>query len=258
MQTEAKYIVLDIEGTICPISFVKDELFPFFLKQLPNYLDKYSFPLEDSNESMDDIEKILIQFPKEANQSKDLMIEYINDLVNRDIKDPVLKQLQGFIWENGYTTGSIMAPLFEDAIEAIKYWSALCEGVYIYSSGSVKAQKLLLGNVKIVNESNNSIECAQMNGLITDYFDTVNIGKKTEKESYEKILKKIGIDETDEEAKKEVLFLSDNPLEVKAAIASGMSSYIVEKPGNYPLSDEERSKYRVVTDLHTLFSYDDK
>lgn len=54
------------------------------------------------------------------------------------------------------------------------------------------------------------------------------------------------------------LFLSDNPLEVKAAIASGMSSYIVEKPGNYPLSDEERSKYRVVTDLHTLFSYDDE
>ncbi|GMM45218.1 hypothetical protein DAPK24_017930 [Pichia kluyveri] len=101
MQTEAKYIVLDIEGTICPISFVKDELFPFFLKQLPNYLDKYSFPLKDSNESMDDIEKILIQFPNEANQSKDLLIEYINDLVNRDIKDPVLKQLQGFIWENG-------------------------------------------------------------------------------------------------------------------------------------------------------------
>jgi enolase-phosphatase E1 len=245
-------IVLDIEGTICPISFVKDELFPYFLTQLPDYLSRYTFPLDPNNDNNDEIENILTQFDESLYQSKDLLLKHLQQLVADDIKDSTLKQLQGFIWENGYTTGSIMAPLYKDAIESIKLWSALCDGVYIYSSGSVKAQKLLLGNVKIENE-NKSIECADMTGLIDDYFDTVNIGKKTETSSYTKILAKIGIAENDKEAAKECLFLSDNPLEVEAALASGMSSYIVVKPGNYPLSEREKSTYEQIDDLRKLF-----
>lgn len=245
-------VVLDIEGTICPISFVKDQLFPYFLKELPIYLSKYQFPLDPLSGSNDEIQKILLQFGQEVYESEAKVIAHIEQLVAADIKDPTLKQLQGFIWEKGYTTGSIMAPLFEDAIEAIKLWSVLCDGLYIYSSGSVKAQKLLFGNVKMVL-ANGDVECAQMNNLITDYFDTVNVGKKTEVGSYSKILKNIGIDEENETEKKKCLFLSDNPLEVKAAVAAGMTSFIVEKPGNSPLSDEDRKTYEVITDFKTLF-----
>lgn len=244
-------VILDIEGTVCPISFVKDELFPYFLKELPTYLSKYKFPLDPSNETNDAIENILTKFDKEIYQDKEKLLSHIQELVAADIKDPILKQLQGFIWENGYTTGEILAPLFEDSIEAMKLWSALCDGLYIYSSGSVKAQKLLFGNVKTVN-SKGDIECAQMNNLITDYFDTVNVGNKTKVESYVKILEKIGI--TNDEQKKKCLFLSDNPLEVKAAIESGISSFIVEKPGNYPLTEEDRQHYKVISNFRELFS----
>lgn len=244
-------IILDIEGTICPISFVKDQLFPYFLQQLPSYLSKYKFPLDPKRDSNDKIEKLLTSFDQSFYQSKDALLQHINSLVKKDIKDSTLKQLQGFVWENGYTTGTIMAPLFEDAIEAMKLWSILCDGLYIYSSGSVKAQKLLFGNVKVTKEDG-SIECADMNNLITDYFDTVNVGNKTRAESYTKILTKIGI-ENDEETKKKCLFLSDNPLEVNAAIEAGMTSFIVEKPGNFPLSDDDRKNHKVITDLKTLF-----
>lgn len=243
-------VILDIEGTVCPISFVKDQLFPYFLKELPTYLSKYEFPLDPSKPSNDKIESILTQFDKSIYQSKEILLNYVTKLVKDDIKDPVLKQLQGFIWEEGYTTGTIMAPLFEDAIEAIKLWSILCDGLYIYSSGSVKAQKLLFGNVKII-KNNGTIERSDMNNLITDYFDTTNIGNKIIAESYVKILQKIGA--ADEEGKKKCLFLSDNPLEVNAAISAGMTSFIVKNPGNYPLSKEDILNHKVVTDFKTLF-----
>lgn len=243
-------VILDIEGTVCPISFVKDQLFPYFLEELPTYLSKYEFPLNPSNSSNDKIESILIQFDKSIYQSKEILLNHITNLVKDDIKDPVLKQLQGFIWEEGYTTGTIMAPLFEDAIEAIKLWSILCDGLYIYSSGSVKAQKLLFGNVKII-KNNGTIERSDMNNLITDYFDTINIGNKTVSESYAKILQKIGV--TKEDEKKKCLFLSDNPFEVDAAISAGMTSFIVKKTGNHPLSKEQISNHKIVTDFKTLF-----
>lgn len=243
-------VVLDIEGTVCPISFVKEQLFPYFVQQLPTYLSKYDFPLDPDRMSNDEIEKLLTKFDERLYQSKEELFQHIRKLVEDDIKDPVLKQLQGFIWEQGYTTGTIMAPLFEDAIEAMKLWSILCDGLYIYSSGSVKAQKLLFGNVEI-KKSNGSVECADLNNLITDYFDTVNTGNKTKVESYSKILKNIGV--VDEENKKKCLFLSDNPLEVQAAIEAGMTGFIVEKPRNHPLSETDRKNYTVITDFKSLF-----
>ncbi|TID24602.1 hypothetical protein CANINC_003075 [Pichia inconspicua] len=251
-KTEYKYVVLDIEGTVCPISFVKDKLFPYFLEQLPSYLDKYKFPLNIVPQN-DEILQILAQFPKNVVVSKDTLLNHITNLVQRDIKDPVLKQLQGFIWEQGYTTGSIQAPLYEDAIEAMKLWSLLCDGVFIYSSGSVKAQKLLFANVETVNSSG-SIGSATMNDLINDYFDTVNVGPKNDVRSYQKILEKIGLNPEDHEQTKCCLFLSDNPVEVRAAINAGMTSFIVQRPGNHPLSEEDFKSFTVIKDFRTLFN----
>lgn len=255
MQTGSpyRYIILDIEGTICPITFVKDKLFPYFLEKLPLYLEAYKFPLNSKDPQNDDILRILTQFPDNVIVSKEVLLNHITDLVKRDIKDPVLKQLQGFIWEKGYTTGTIRAPLYEDAIEAMKLWSLICDGLYIYSSGSVRAQQLLFANVEIVN-SNGGVESAQMNDLIDDYFDTVNIGPKNDVKSYKKILEKIGINLDDDEQTKCCLFLSDNPVEVNAANLAGMSCFIVQRPGNNPLSEEEVGSFTVINDFRTLFN----
>ncbi|VEU24386.1 DEKNAAC105628 [Brettanomyces naardenensis] len=245
-------VILDIEGTICPISFVKDELFPYFLDNIPSYISRFEFPLNDvqnntkaSNENMKALE-ILRQFPDEYQTSEESLLEHIKDLVRRDSKDSILKSLQGFVWQDGYNSGQIMAPLYEDAIEAMKFWSAILpSGLFIYSSGSVKAQKLLFGNVKLVS-SQGMITRADLNGLISDYFDTVNIGNKRVPESYAKILEKIG-------AAERVLFLSDNPHEVEAAIGAGMTSYIVVRPGNQPLSEDDKRRFKVITHFQQLF-----
>lgn len=234
-----KAVILDIEGTVCPISFVKDELFPFFLRELPAKLEKYAFPLTSEDVHKDDILEILVQFPSEVRTSQNALLGHINDLVSRDIKDRVLKQLQGFIWEQGYTTGSILAPLFPDAIECLPKWQKEGLKVYIYSSGSIKAQKLLFANVKT------NAGKIDLNGIISGYYDTTNAGKKTEASSYQFILDDINIDP------KECLFLSDNPLEVKAALATGMESIIVVKPGNYPL-DSSCDDLKKCEDLSTL------
>lgn len=97
----------------------------------------------------------------------------------------------------------------------------------IYSSGSVPAQKLLF-------QYTNSTPDPDLRPLIGDYFDTVNAGPKTEKESYEKIAR------TRDEERGRWLFLSDNVKEVKAAREAGMQSFVVVREGNAVLTEEDR------------------
>lgn len=50
----------------------------------------------------------------------------------------------------------------------------------------------------------------------------------------------------------EILFLSDNTKEVDAAQKAGMSSLVVDRPGNATLSDEEKKRLTVVTALDRI------
>ena len=70
-----------------------------------------------------------------------------------------------------------------------------------------------------------------MNG----YFDITTAGFKNQSNSYKKILQEINKSSTP----KSVLFLSDNINEVNAAIEAGMKSYIVIRPGNPPIDDDD-------------------
>ncbi|KAG7895641.1 hypothetical protein KL936_000349 [Ogataea polymorpha] len=220
-------IILDIEGTICPISFVKDVLFPYFLQQLPALLDQYQYPLlEDSS---DPIKTILLKFPQGKTASRDLLHTHIKALVDNDVKDSVLKELQGLVWAKGYHEGTIKAPLYQDAIQAMYTWSTHKDKkVYIYSSGSVQAQKLLLQYVRSIDEPE-SAPGKDLNELVSGYFDTTIAGPKIQTSSYSKIAEKIN------SSPNECLFLSDNPKEVAAALEAGMQSYIVVRPGNAPV-----------------------
>lgn len=89
----------------------------------------------------------------------------------------------------------------------------------IYSSGSVPAQKLFFGHT--------TADPSDMMPFISNWFDTVNAGPKTESGSYSKILATVPGSQP-----ARWLFLSDNIKEVDAAIAAGMKSYPVVRPGN--------------------------
>lgn len=229
--SQIKAVLLDIEGTVCPISFVKDELYPFFLNEYPHLLKSVDFPISGS----EGLSGILGNFPPEKTQTYGHLAAHIETLVANDVKDPVLKQFQGFVWESGYKEGKIVAPVYMDALAEMEKWCLRLEkGVSIYSSGSVKAQKLLFGSVLTDGGVSN------VNHLINSYFDTVNIGPKTEGESYVAICQSLQCDPLC------VLFLSDNVAEVDAALSIGMRSCVVVRPGNKPLSEAETRLHKVV------------
>ena len=64
------------------------------------------------------------------------------------MKVAYLKNLQGYLWENGYKTGAYATPLFPDVAPRLKQWRNDGLELAIYSSGSVFAQKLLFAHVK--------------------------------------------------------------------------------------------------------------
>ncbi|KAJ2905600.1 acireductone synthase-like protein [Zalerion maritima] len=228
-----KVLLLDIEGTVCPISFVKDVLFPYALQALPNTLatqwDDPSFvPYRDS-------------FPVAHGSSPEALEAHMRDLMAQDVKIAYLKSLQGYLWKEGYRRGELKAPLFPDVAPAIRSWTDRGLKVMIYSSGSVPAQKLLF--------TYTNAEPADMTSHITDWFDTVNAGLKTEVCSYEAIL--AAHPEAGAEPG-EWLFLSDNTKEADTAKDAGMQSFVLSRPGNPELSLNEKSRHRVISSFNEV------
>ncbi|KAK9472530.1 HAD-like domain-containing protein [Dipodascopsis tothii] len=224
-------VVVDIEGTVCSIAFVKSVLFPYFLEALPELLSAYFATDAATAAAADGARPYLDAFPEMARGSSDALYMHIKELVDRDLKVTELKALQGYVWTRGYATGAIRAPLYEDVYPALERWQRAGRKLYVYSSGSVPAQKLLFGHT----------EAGDVTGAFAGYFDTVNAGPKTEAASYGKIAAAVGIDPA------ALLFLSDNVREIEAAKAAGWNAIVAERPGNAPLTAADRSAHRVVT-----------
>jgi len=161
--------------------------------------------------------------------------------MSQDLKIPYLKSLQGYLWLKGYESGALRCPLFPDVEPQLQSWHKASVPIIIYSSGSVPAQKLLF-------QYTNSTPDADLRPLISDYFDTVNAGPKTEKASY----KKIAATRTEDIG--EWLFLSDNVKEVDAAKEAGMQSWVVFREGNPPLSSEEKEGQVVIESFAEILS----
>ncbi|CCF37357.1 enolase-phosphatase E1 [Colletotrichum higginsianum] len=226
-----KVVLLDIEGTVCPISFVKDVLYPYAVDALPATLDKqWDNP---------DFAVYRNAFPEDCVSDRSAFEAHFRDLVRRDVKASYLKALQGYLWKEGYRSGEIKAPLFPDVSERLLSWRDAGLRLVIYSSGSVPAQKLFFGYT--------DAQPSDLTPLVSDWFDTVNAGLKTEPSSYASILS--NFEDTKPE---EWLFLSDNPHEVLAAIAAGMQSIPVVRPGNAPLPTDLNPTLQPIRDFNEL------
>ena len=243
-------VILDIEGTVCPITFVKDTLFPYFIEKLPSILDKFQYPLSNTSASSDDqVLNILKQLPDNITKSSESIYKHFKNLVDQDIKDPILKSLQGLIWKQGYENNELQAPIYQDSIEFIESFptkSSTNNKIYIYSSGSIKAQILLFGHVKSTTTTTITNEVIDLNPKLNGYFDITTAGFKNQSNSYKKILQEINKSSTP----KSVLFLSDNINEVNAAIEAGMKSYIVIRPGNPP--NDDKINHKIIYSLDEL------
>lgn len=200
-------VLLDIEGTIGDIAFVRDVLFPFARARMGDVLKArwddgeiaacVAAAREASGHTLDDPRAAAAQFLAWMDEDK---------------KITPLKALQGIIWREGYASGELKAHLYPDAIDAIRAWAKRDVGVYIYSSGSIEAQKLY-AKYSVAGD---------LSPLIGGYFDTTT-GAKGEASSYTKIAAAIGAPASD------ITFFSDAPAETDAALKAGLNAYRVDR-----------------------------
>ncbi len=196
-----KAIVTDIEGTTSSLSFVKDVLFPYAHKHLAGYVTQHA--------GQEPVRSLLEQAAQEMGgaQSDQAIIAQMIRWIDEDKKITPLKTLQGMIWEHGYRHGDYAGHLYDDAYINLQKWRQTGIRLYVYSSGSVHAQKLLFRySVK-----------GDLTTLFSGYFDT-NIGHKREAEAYRRITREIGL------PAEQILFLSDIREELDAAETAGMQT----------------------------------
>ncbi|XP_043197152.1 enolase-phosphatase E1-like isoform X2 [Amphibalanus amphitrite] len=198
MASKLNAIILDIEGTTTSISFVKDILFPYAREHLDSFLTEH-WGSEDCstivNLLRDQASADGVTLPA-AESDPALLREgirrYVLSLMDADRKVTALKHLQGLIWTRGYLDGHIIGHVYGDVPAALEQWNRQDISVWIYSSGSIAAQKLLFGHT----------EHGSLLKHFSGHFDTTT-GPKTEVESYRKIAAAIG------SSPEQILFVTD-------------------------------------------------
>ncbi len=208
-----KAILTDIEGTTSAVSFVFDVLFPYAARHLPDFVRQHAERPDvavqlgavrlDSGEPAADVERV---------------IEILLGWLAEDRKATPLKALQGMVWQQGYAAGQLKGHVYPDAVQALQEWHGQGYALYVYSSGSIQAQKLIFG----------CSEAGDLSPLFSGYFDTTS-GPKREVQSYRHISEAIGCPAS------QILFLSDIVEELDAARQAGMLTYgLVRDGGELP------------------------
>ncbi|CAH2070046.1 unnamed protein product, partial [Thlaspi arvense] len=248
-QTEPpqRCIVLDIEGTTTPITFVTDVLFPYARENVGKHL-KLTY---DTAETQEDIKLLRAQVEEDlrqgltgavpiphADEGQDKVIaavvSNVEAMIKADRKITALKELQGHIWRTGFECNELKSVVFEDVAEALQKWHSSGIKVYIYSSGSRLAQRLLFGNTNY----------GDLRKYLSGFFDTT-IGNKKESKSYKEITETLGVDDPSE-----ILFVTDVYQEATAAKAAGVEAIISIRPGNASLP--ENHGFKTVTSFSQI------
>lgn len=193
-------ILTDIEGTTTDIDFVHKVLFPYAAGRLPAFVREHG--AEPAVRAILDDARTELNAPGADDET---LIAAMLDWIAADRKITPLKQLQGLIWEAGYRCGDFEGHLYPDAYANLKRWRERGLGLYVFSSGSVKAQKLLFGHTGY----------GDLTPWFSGYFDTTT-GAKRDPAAYRAIARAIG------RAAGDILFLSDITEELDAASDAGM------------------------------------
>ena len=194
-------VLTDIEGTTTSLSFVQEVLFPYAAQHLPEFVRVHKDEAEIRS-LLDEVSAI-----QHTTLDDEAAMAVLLEWIKEDKKLAPLKALQGMIWEHGYGAKDFFGHVYPDVPIVLQRWHEAGLGLYVFSSGSVFAQKLLFGHT----------EAGDLTGLFSDYFDT-RTGPKKEAASYISIAQHIGKEPA------EILFLSDVGAELDAAQEAGMQT----------------------------------
>lgn len=218
MEHPIQYYLVDIEGTTTSVSFVYDVLFPFFFKHFP------SFAMANAQEpgfreQLDAVAQVALARTGEV-ISAEQAIELLMDWASKDLKEPILKSVQGAVWRSGYQSGELIGHVYPDVPPALMRCREAGIPVGVYSSGSVEAQLLLFG----------ATEFGNLLPFIDRNFDTA-VGPKRQPDAYRNIAGQLAVPAP------RICFISDVPEELDAARLSGMQTLHMVRLGAHAQSD---------------------
>ena len=219
---EGRLLLFDIEGTVSPLAFVREVMFPHARKALRGFLNHHA----DRPEVVDalgqmardaerDSVKDWCQHPIGSSAAREWFIREIEQLMAWDAKLTGFKQLQGLIWEEGFRSGALQATLFPDVVPTWQKFLSSGLLLQIYSSGSVPAQRLFFAHTQE----------GDLTPMLSGHHDTTR-GSKKEAASYARIASAV------EMAPGEILFVSDVVAELDAAREAGLATALADRPGN--------------------------
>ncbi len=204
-----KAVVTDIEGTTSSISFVKDVLFPYARKRLPAFVVTHADKPEVQHwlhEAAREAELV----SAEQQEIIDLLLRWIDE----DRKSTALKALQGMIWEDGYRNGEFRGHVYAEVAENLRKWKAQNIALYVYSSGSVAAQKLLYGYQR----------GERSHAVVFRLLRYRNRRRSARRNPYQRITAATKFPAN------EILFLSDIVAELDAAREAGLKTTLLARP----------------------------
>uniref|UniRef100_H2YZ94 Enolase-phosphatase E1 n=1 Tax=Ciona savignyi TaxID=51511 RepID=H2YZ94_CIOSA len=251
MDKSIRAVVLDIEGTTTPISFVTNVLFPFVVKNVEDFLLN-TWTISETQNNVESLRQqaaidvkefgtavpqILPEDTVPASKTLRSVVDNVIWQMSLNRKTTALKELQGMIWINGYESGEIKGLVFEDVKPALDKLQNLEKNIYIYSSGSVAAQKLLF----------KYSEVGDMLPYFNGHFDT-KIGSKNDPASYKSIANYINCNP------EEILFLTDVEYEANAATSAGFQVCVVLRPGNKLIDAENLKCFKTISNFSELFN----
>ena len=215
-----KAVVTDIEGTTTSLSFVKDVLFPYAREHMQAFVGQHA----DDPKVREQLDAVCKEVGNDLSDQQ--IVAQLVQWIDEDKKITPLKALQGMIWESGYKSGDYTGHVYDDAVVYLKQWHAQGIKLYVFSSGSVQAQKLIYGYS----------DAGDLTPLFSGYFDT-RIGSKREVSAYQHIVQEIG------EPADNVVFLSDIKEELDAAKAAGMQTvWLARDTEINPMADHKQVK----------------
>ena len=224
-----KAILTDIEGTTSAVSFVFDVLFPYAARHLPGFVSEHA-----AEPAVAEQVEAVRRESGEPEASVERVVAILLEWIAKDRKATPLKALQGMVWEQGYRAGQLKGHVYPDAVEALRRWHAEGYRLYVYSSGSIQAQKLIFG----------CSEAGDLSPLFSGYFDTTS-GPKREAGSYRRIVEAIGL------PAEEVLFLSDVVQELDAAREAGLPTIGLAREGGELAGHPTVASFAVIDPAHT-------
>ena len=227
-----KVRLLDIEGTVAPIDFVYQTLFPYARQRIPAFLAQ---PLD--LELRNAMESLSVERQREVDTDGVPADNagYLLWLMDRDRKSGPLKIVQGRIWQQGYQSGTLVSELFPDVPNALRRWTSAGQRVAIFSSGSILAQRLVFRYTRF----------GDLTRFIDAYFDT-STGPKRDPESYRVIAARL------ETSPGEIQFFSDVIEELDAAALAQMRTVVTVRPGNREIAPGVLATHSAIRSLDEI------